>query len=396
MRGSLRHVIGAVVLASATAGSLAAQQDRLSIELGLSALSLDGVRPTRSLMLIPSYGYEGTTGSLNLGAAVAMAPEGDWSAAGSASAMHYIAPSAFGRYEVGALIGGVAYGEDQRALTSLLQGRSVRGDARDGLWVGAGGGLRWDQGAARSVFSVDAGLWRSFAPLRVTAQLSVTRAYEDSLTWVSLPYPDAGSGSTGPLLGSVQMRRFHARAFGTAVLAGSWTGGPVTVDGVVSSRTSLEGGASRQTALGAITWRLDRRLAVVASGGRQQPDQMIGVPGGGFATLTLRLTASGAEPVRRTGEDRRVVSLLARRGGVHVLRLDIAGGADRVEIAGDFSSWEPVALVRRGGVWETPLDLAPGSYRIAIRVDGGEWVAPPGLPQVGDELGGVVGILVIP
>lgn len=66
-----------------------------------------------------------------------------------------------------------------------------------------------------------------------------------------------------------------------------------------------------------------------------------------------------------------------------------------VEVRGDFSDWEPVALARSGSAWALRLELPPGTYRLNVRVDGGPWVAPPGLPRLADEFGGAVGLLVI-
>lgn len=397
-----RPLLGARALAalgalSAAATPLAAQHERASLELGVSALSLDGVRPTRSLTLVPSYSREGMSGSVSVAAAMALAPEGEWSAQGTAAATRFIAPSAFGRYEIGAVVGGVTYGEARRTTTSLVQVRSVRGDALDGLWVGLGGGARWNYGVVRPVVSGDVGAWRSFRTIRLTGQLSLTRAYEDTMVWIQAPVQGAlGSGPPPGQGGSFLVRRFDALSFGTAVLSATSSRGPLDFDVTVSTRASLDGASRRHGALGALTWHMERRLAVVFAGGRQQPDQVLGIPGGSFATVALRLAPFGnGDAIRSAGDARAGVALLPRRGGAHVLRVDIAG-AERVEIAGEFSGWEPLPLVRRSGGWEAVLRLAPGSYRVAIRIDGGEWLPPPGLPQIGDELGGVVGILIVP
>ncbi len=396
VRGAL-SALGALA-AAAVAAPIDAQQERMSLELGVAALSLEGVRPTRSLTLVPSYSREGMSGSVSVAAAMALAPEGEWSAQGTAAATRFISPSAFGRYEIGALLAGVTYGETRRTTTSLLQVRSVRGDALDGLWVGLGGGARWTYGVVRPVASGDVGAWKSFRTIRLTGQLSLTRAYEDTLIWIQAPV-HGGTGSSPPpaQIGSFQVRRFEALSFGTAVLSASSSRGPLDFDATVSTRASLDGASRRHGAIGSLTWHMDRRLAVVFAGGRQQPDQVLGIPGGSFATVAVRLVPfGGGDAVRPSGDARAGVTLLPRRGGAHVLRVDVAAGAERVEIAGEFSRWEPLPLVRRSGGWETALRLAPGTYRIAIRIDGGEWLPPPGLPQIGDELGGVVGILIVP
>jgi Carbohydrate-binding module 48 (Isoamylase N-terminal domain). len=67
-----------------------------------------------------------------------------------------------------------------------------------------------------------------------------------------------------------------------------------------------------------------------------------------------------------------------------------------VELAGDFTDWEPVAL-RRGDddEWSAVIVIPKGTHRVNLRVDGGPWGVPPGIPALNDDFGGVVGVLVI-
>jgi 1,4-alpha-glucan branching enzyme len=66
-----------------------------------------------------------------------------------------------------------------------------------------------------------------------------------------------------------------------------------------------------------------------------------------------------------------------------------AGEARRVDLAGDFSKWQPIAARRAdNGVWYVDLDLPPGEYRYAFRVDGKDWRVPEGVAAVDDEFGG--------
>jgi hypothetical protein len=74
-----------------------------------------------------------------------------------------------------------------------------------------------------------------------------------------------------------------------------------------------------------------------------------------------------------------------------------APDAQRVEISGEFTRWQPVALARTaGGVWVVRLHVAPGAYRANIRIDGGRWLAPPGTAPVADDFGGTAGVVVVP
>lgn len=93
----------------------------------------------------------------------------------------------------------------------------------------------------------------------------------------------------------------------------------------------------------------------------------------------------------------RIQLALSQAGdGRWIMRATVTG-ASRVEIAGDFSDWDPVALAReRANAWTVRVRLAPGVHQVALRADGGSWVAPAGLPTVTDEFGGVAGVLVVP
>jgi 1,4-alpha-glucan branching enzyme len=75
----------------------------------------------------------------------------------------------------------------------------------------------------------------------------------------------------------------------------------------------------------------------------------------------------------------------------------LAPGAALVEVAADFSNWEPVRLSQAdSGVWTADLPLTRGTYRFNIRIDGGEWIVPAGVTRLSDEFGGTVGLLRVP
>ncbi|MBN2242289.1 MAG: AAA family ATPase [Acidobacteria bacterium] len=60
-----------------------------------------------------------------------------------------------------------------------------------------------------------------------------------------------------------------------------------------------------------------------------------------------------------------------------------APAAERVQIAGDFNSWEPAGgeMEFSNGVWRAMISLVPGRYRYRYVVDG-EWRADPSNPEV--------------
>jgi hypothetical protein len=67
-----------------------------------------------------------------------------------------------------------------------------------------------------------------------------------------------------------------------------------------------------------------------------------------------------------------------------------------IEIAGDFSEWEPVPLEREGPYFVARVRLPPGKYRVAVRINLGVWRAPRNLARVRDDYGGEAGLIVIP
>lgn len=73
-----------------------------------------------------------------------------------------------------------------------------------------------------------------------------------------------------------------------------------------------------------------------------------------------------------------------------------APAAAKVELMGDFTHWEPIALARdAGGRWSATIAVPPGVHHLNVRVDGGAWGVPPGLPVLRDEFSGVVAVLIV-
>jgi hypothetical protein len=177
--------------------------------------------------------------------------------------------------------------------------------------------------------------------------------------------------------------------------------------------TSALGGTTRAWGGVSLTNWLHSNVAIVASAGSYPVDFTQGYPGGRFATVALRFTASGGKPGDNGSSTRRVSRELlvgleqTKASGVTEIDVSNAGGnqrtirvraraAEHVELAGDFTAWRPVALSRDAdGWWSAALSIEPGTYQMNVRVNGGPWVVPPGLTTVADEFGAVVGVLAI-
>jgi hypothetical protein len=157
--------------------------------------------------------------------------------------------------------------------------------------------------------------------------------------------------------------------------------------------------------IGATRW-LKPTIGVSASVGTYPVDFTQGFPGGRFLSLGLRFAAgrnresSGevvvSRPTESPGAPVTAFEVIGLGGDSHRIRVRAPGGL-RVEVAGDFSEWAPVALQPQGGSWWTvTMPLSRGAHEVNIRVDGGPWLVPPGLMSSTDEFAGSVGRLIIP
>ena len=94
------------------------------------------------------------------------------------------------------------------------------------------------------------------------------------------------------------------------------------------------------------------------------------------------------------GGDGTAITMAAEAGGM--LRVQVYGPAEVVEVMGAFTGWQPLRLRRNGDAWVLPRRLESGLHRVLVRVDGGEWRTPDNLPRAEDEFGTSVGLVVVP
>ena len=127
-------------------------------------------------------------------------------------------------------------------------------------------------------------------------------------------------------------------------------------------------------------------------GGRTDPDPLVRSEPGGQGGLVIgrrlvRFGPRGATPV---------VALRATSGGAAAQCRVENGAAQRIEVLGDFSGWEPQAMLRDGRAWVLEIPLAAGTYHFGFLVDG-EWFVPEGAPgQVSDDWGQMNATIVVP
>ncbi|HEY1952878.1 MAG TPA: glycogen-binding domain-containing protein, partial [Gemmatimonadaceae bacterium] len=180
-------------------------------------------------------------------------------------------------------------------------------------------------------------------------------------------------------------------------------------------------GAARKTwGSASASVSINETLSIVAGGGTYPINPTQGFPGGRFLSLGVRVS----DPLRGLKHRTQAMKSDADSGGVAAtinsvsakvadtqtvpelvvsrilpdsitLRIS-APGAERVEITGDFTGWDPIALAPDSdGSWTRSFALRPGQYQMNVRVNAGQWTVPRSLLSMVDEFGGKVGLLII-
>ena len=260
----------------------------------------------------------------------------------------------------------------------LARGRVHAMTAARGLWAGAGVGQVYTPAVTARTSELGLGAWATFPGMAVT--LGATRSAAADSTYLDV-----------------------AASF-------RWFRGPLEITALLGMRpqstSNDEGGFGEVVARLALT----RSVAAHVAFGEFLGDPLRGAVAGRYVSAGLRVTLlQGGSTVRAAEERLRsevrlpfllppdAPELLLGNAPVGVRTLTIRGvSADRVEVAGDFTDWEPVTLTRvRGTAWKLPVVLGPGVYRLNVRIDGGPWQVPRGATPQRDEFGGLVGLVVV-
>jgi hypothetical protein len=143
--------------------------------------------------------------------------------------------------------------------------------------------------------------------------------------------------------------------------------------------------------------QVTERVSLTGSVGRQFADPLRGLPQAELLTSSVRVSLGRKPlPVMPRSEIARAMVDPAPGGGGELVVQVFAADTMLVEVAGDFSGWEPIPLERVDGVFIGRVRLRPGKYHVAVRINLGEWRAPRNLARVPDDFGGESGLVVIP
>lgn len=278
------------------------------------------------------------------------------------------------RLELAAEAGGSLHDDATRTGQYLGRARAHVGTASRGLWAGAAGGKTWDASRWHPVVQGDFGAWARLGRVQLVTMVT------PSMVGDSLRYTDA----QGAL-------RWDARRIELTLGVGARNGDRL-------ARESSAWGSAAAT-----LW-LTSHVALVAAGGTYPVDYTQGYPGGRYLSMAVRLGGRPNPAVSLSSRTQVGTALSSTRDGPRLETATLpngrrairvhAPGARSVEVMGDFTAWQPLALTSAaGGWWTTTVPIAPGVYQLNVRVNGGAWDVPAGALEAVDEFGARVGVL---
>ena len=412
MRHAGRAALAATLM-GAVAGPLSAQRWMI-LDAGAGASSHQFASEGMTFSLAPRLLWLGTKGRIDVGALYSRGTTLGWNAEMSGSGGWMIRPGGPVTVDVGAE-GFWTRHRSAPGTIELLLKPSVRLEGRRGhlaLSLGAGQAMRANPFVLEPTRTVDT-LGSPASPDRPDSNeiRTFTRGFLD------------GATTLGPfdVRGRITRTRFTERALRAGTfwtrddprqdtlfrryvtqyddigIGVGWANRTFRIDGAVEQRLGLKEFRSRAWHL-EVAARIRPDLTLFGSTGRTLSRITVDLPARGYTTAGVRIAIGGRRgPAARTERSAGLAAFRLERDGELVHLLVRAQHSSRVEIAGDFSDWEPVELSQSGeGWWATSRRLAPGLYRVNVRYDGGPWTAPAGLPAERDEFGGSVGVLVVP
>jgi len=372
-------VVGAAC-SLATLSRTAAAQTTATVDFGISTVRYDGFLTSGAAAIAPSVRWERPNASLTAQGTYLQFESGNRSIQGNVTGSLFTAPTHRWRGQLLATAGASNYAEFTSFHHTIGEARLHRlGEGGGGgTWISGTVGRSSLGGTPRRVLGVAVAGWAQHAGIQLFA--SANRSV-------------VGDTAFSDLEAAARTRR-----------------GAIVWEGYAGVRIWSRGGGRGVYGEGSATIALGNHVAVVLSGGRYPTDPVRGSISGRYAGLAVRVHSPAAlRPTPRdfplhppsvgssgTSDPAGRIEVLSQ--GDRAVRFVVrAPDAGLVEIAGDFTDWQPMALDRgSGGVWEVVVRIPKGIHRIAVRIDGGPWIAPAGARRAEDDYGGEVGIFVVP
>ena len=377
-----RHAWAASVAAAWTllSGPAGLAQTTGAIDVGVSSVRYDGFLPSAAASVSPALRWEQPSGTLTARGTYLRFESGHRSLQGLVAGSFLIRPAGHRwRGELGGSLGASRYLDFASFWHATADARLHLLGADRGAWVGATAGRTAYGAAGRPVTSAGIGAWGQRFHVMLAA--SATR-------WL------VGDSAYSDFLATAQARR-----------------GVVTLDATLGARFASRGGGHGVFGEASATLALGERTLLFLAGGRYPTDPVSGSVAGRYVSGGVRLRV--ARPARlashtslpsasrppRDGDPvpSARLGVVPQPDGAVRLVLHVAAAAASVELAGDFTDWQPWPLRRSGdGMWETVLPIPSGLHRLNVRIDGGQWIVPAGLSRAADDFGDEVGIMAVP
>jgi len=361
----------------------AAAQTTGTVDIGVSTVRYDGFLRSGAASLTPTLTWERPGAAVTARGTYLRFESGRRSLQGLVAASLFTPPSLLPhrwRGELSLSAGGSSYAHFASFWHATAEARVHFVAGGRGAWIGGTGGRTSYGHAPRPIAVVGAGVWvrRSWVTIAASAARSIVG---------DTAYSDVGSN-------------IHASR------------GRVELDGSVAARVSSRGAGHGVYGEASATFTLAERMALFLAGGRYPTDPVSGSVAGRFASAGLRLRTAPLPRPRAIRPPQPLIRSPANGdgGSGFTARLEVqpapdgtvrfvvrAPAAATVEVAGDFTDWQPVTLLRTGeDRWEGVLQIPSGVHRVNVRIDGGRWTAPAGTARAEDEFGGEVGIVAVP
>lgn len=347
-------------------------------DVAFGAIEYEGFLGSAALTLTPALRYDARTFSVAAQGNWVVFESGRTLVQGAAAAAWLTPPVGPLRGEVSGFGGLATYAEAPASGYGLLRGRIhvVRGTA--GAWAGGGLGGSYAGTTDVGTSEIAAGGWLVGRGLTVTAALTRGAAADS--------------------------------AFLDYAMSARWQRGVLELEGLAGARLASDFDDAGLFGEAQARLALTRLIAAQVSAGYYRVDPLRGAVAGrwisgGFRVSLWPRRSAVTPPDERLRATVRLPSLIPADApelrlasaalGVRVITIH-APRAASVELAADFTDWQPVLLQPTGrDTWRLDLALAPGVYRLNVRIDGGPWSVPRGATPQADEFGSVVGLVVV-
>jgi hypothetical protein len=370
-------MLGGLLIATTVGRPLVAQQ-RSALDVGVSVVHFPDDSSTiagPSVEWTSAAERDHVFGLLNAGGVGSI---GGASGSATASGGARAALASHLLIEGGGELFGVASTSASNAAAAILSARLLAPLGRGGLWTRGTVSDSWREIGSLPGRSLEGGAWWTLSRARLSASVLDQHAY--------------GQLFIGPQRGRLLDKvRVH---YTEGALGAHVEGDAVSLDllGGVRRDPDAEHLYEPIAVVTAAFWTGEDRAWTVSLA-KLPNDFVRGADAASWVTVGLRFFEPS--PVRSRAQRARPILLVTGRGERRVVQVR-APGAHSVEIMADFTNWEPVTLTSGAAGFEHEFALGAGTHRVVVRIDGAAWRPATNTPAVDDDLGGRVGLLVVP